>query len=230
MDSHIDIITAPQYKSFEELKANNSKLSKIWLSKFTEEEYLSKAGFEPEFGKIIGLGYTFYSDGKMSTRIVVKDEETILNAFSERSNRIIIKFMNELRLVGVGIKTFDLPFLCRRYILNNKPLPKILQTIITKKPYELSSIILDLSEQYGSTSSSKFGKNIDAISAALNIETESEHLGSDMLELYLNEDYESIEKYLKSNINSMVKIKEVILDSINYNWKKHYEEEKEGNK
>lgn len=228
MDTHIDIIAAPQYKSFEELEQNNVKLSKVWLSKFSKEEYIEKAGFEPEFGKIIGLGVTSYTRGVMEIKTKVTEEKAMLESFAEMCNHVIYKWHHNLVLVGCGIKSFDLSFLLRRYILTNTNMPKILQQLTSKKPYELGSFVTDISEMYGNSPQSKFGKNIDAISASLGLESESEYLGSDMVQLYLDGKLDEIEKYLRSNIKNIMEIKKIIHENMNFNWHLFYEEQKEG--
>ncbi len=84
------------------------------------------------------------------------DEKILLNDFSE----VVTKFSKrykDFRFCGHNIKEFDIPFLCRRMIINGVPLPDSMQ-LAGKKPWEVNH--LDTMEMW------KFGdhKNFTSLS------------------------------------------------------------------
>ena len=75
----------------------------------------------------------------MRLKSLVNDNEKIL---LEEFADVIKKFAHhykEIRFCGHNIKEFDIPFLCRRMIINNVPLPACMQ-IAGKKPWEIAHL------------------------------------------------------------------------------------------
>ena len=106
-----------------------------------EVSYAEKAGIYAEFGKIvcISVGIISSKDGEMSLRIKSffdDDEAQLLRDFSQllTQNRRLNK------LCGHNIKEFDIPYICRRMVVNALPLPHLLN-IAGKKPWELSYLL-----------------------------------------------------------------------------------------
>jgi hypothetical protein len=102
-----------------------------------------KAGVFSEFAKVvcIGFGSLNNQDGNWKMRLkslVNSDEKTLLESFCE----VITKFSGhykDLRFCGHNIKEFDIPFLCRRMVINGMKLPQCLDTG-GRKPWEVSHI------------------------------------------------------------------------------------------
>lgn len=143
----IDIETVPGCR---ELSFAGEAMSVLWSEKHkyfhtqgtqsVEESYRERAGIYAEFGKIvcIGLGYFLKKpqDGKTfalkafygeDERELLLNFKTALEALSKRG---------ELILCGHNIREFDVPYLCRRMIVQNIELPGILQ-LGGKKPWEV---------------------------------------------------------------------------------------------
>jgi len=120
-----------------------------------------RAGIYSEFAKVvcIGIGGLYEQDGKWKMRLkslVNDNEKALLNDFCS----VITKFAKsykDLRFCGHNIKEFDLPFLCRRMVINSVGLPDCMQ-LSGKKPWEINHI--DTMELW------KFGdnKNFTALS------------------------------------------------------------------
>ena len=166
----IDIETVPAFASFGSLpegmqaewerKARTLKHTdptELPASLFTE-----RAGIFSEFAKIvcISLG-TLYRQGenwKIRLRSLAgHDEHKILSDFCS-----VIEKMNaaskEIRFCGHNIKEFDIPFICRRFVINGLLLPHCLQ-LSGKKPWEVTH--LDTMEMW------KFGDNKNYTSLSL---------------------------------------------------------------
>jgi len=109
--------------------------------KTTEELYLDRAGIYAEFGQIITIACGFFvrEEGAMHfrvTSITNNDEQVLLAEFSELLSRFN---QSSLILCGHNAKEFDFPYLCRRLLVNNLPLPEVLD-IAGKKPWEINHL------------------------------------------------------------------------------------------
>lgn len=196
----LDIETVPQTSDFSELPDD---LAHLWEDKFNlihkrmpekyaeettaAEGFNSSAGIYSEFGKIvcISVGFIFFQGEAMHFRTKSfngNDEKQILTEFTE----LIHKFCTtkEHTLCGHNIKEFDIPYICRRMLINGLKLPSILN-IAGKKPWEISFI--DTLELW------KFGdyKNYTALkllTAVFGIPTPKDDIdGSQVAEVYYKE-------------------------------------------
>jgi len=151
----IDIETAPQTEFVNDLPEN---LQKLWLEKtdmlrqkmpekFPEnlsddEIFMKNAGIYSEFAKIICIsaGLFYKKDDEQFFRIksfAGDDEKQLLNDFCA----LVKKFFttNEHLICGHNIKEFDIPFICRRLLINELPIPKSINAM-GKKSWETSFI------------------------------------------------------------------------------------------
>lgn len=143
----LDIETVPQYEDYDLLPPSWQIL---WYDKISKtvpentppkESYLQKAGILAEFGKIVCISTAFfYDDTHRKTALKVKsiygdDEKELLTAFVTLCNRIYARNPH-FQFAGHNIKEFDIPYICRRMIVNGVQLPEYLQ-IHDKKPWEL---------------------------------------------------------------------------------------------
>ena len=196
----LDIETVPQTSDFSELPDD---LAHLWEDKFNlihkrmpekyseettaAEGFNTSAGIYSEFGKIvcISVGFIFFQGETMHFRTKSfsgDDEKLILTEFTE----LIHKFCTtkEHTLCGHNIKEFDIPYICRRMLINGLKLPTILN-ISGKKPWEISFI--DTLELW------KFGdyKNYTALkllTAVFGIPTPKDDIdGSQVAEVYYKE-------------------------------------------
>jgi predicted PolB exonuclease-like 3'-5' exonuclease len=196
----LDIETVPQTSDFAEL---NPELAHLWEDKFNlihkrmpekygeettaAEGFNTSAGIYSEFGKIvcISVGFIHFQGNAMHFRTKSfsgDNEKQLLTDF----NQLIGKFCvsREQTLCGHNIKEFDIPFICRRMLINGLPLPPIFQ-IAGKKPWEISFI--DTLELW------KFGdyKNYTALkllTAVFGIPTPKDDIdGSQVAQVYYKE-------------------------------------------
>lgn len=139
----LDIETVPEQEDFEAL---GDTAQKLWEKKtayqrkeeFTPEEFYERAGIWAEFGKIIciSVGYFAFQNDKRNFRVTsfTGDEVKILKDFSNLVN----DYFNgpQHLLCGHNGKEFDFPYIARRMIIHQLPLPDKLN-MFGKKPWEI---------------------------------------------------------------------------------------------
>jgi len=129
----IDIETVSCCEKYELLTDDwkelwTEKINKALPDDTTPEEYYPKrAGIMAEFAKVvcISFGYIKKENGKMQLRIK--------SIYSDNEKEILEKFIdtvcqlqannNKWCFTGHNIKEFDIPFLCRRILVNNISIP-----------------------------------------------------------------------------------------------------------
>jgi len=110
------------------------------------EAYNDRAGIFAEFGKIICISVGFVYRDKDNNNLAVRlksfaddDESKVLKDFSELLNQHY-KSLHDHGLCGHNIREFDVPYICRRMLINQLPLPAMLN-IAGKKPWETKHLI-----------------------------------------------------------------------------------------
>lgn len=145
----LDIETVSQLEDYESLSPEwrahwDHKSGFLIKNKETEtsEAIYGKAAIYAEFGKIVciscGIIQGIEANKKMSIKSFFGDDEKIiLQEFTEMLNRWACD--NTKFLCAHNGKEFDFPYLCRRLIVHQMPLPAILQ-LAGKKPWEIPHI------------------------------------------------------------------------------------------
>lgn len=144
----IDIETAPVSPSFEML---DEEWKNLWEEKTQyslpeevspSEFYPRRAGIMAEFAKIVCISMAYFLK-EDHLRMRVKsfygfDEKEILQQFLQTINKIEA---NNKRwcFAGHNIKEFDIPFICRRLLINYLPIPKYLD-FQNMKPWETNIV------------------------------------------------------------------------------------------
>ncbi|MBL7718389.1 MAG: ribonuclease H-like domain-containing protein [Flavipsychrobacter sp.] len=148
----IDIETVPCVPEFSLLK---DSLQAEWVKKAKyvkspvekpldpAELFVERGGIFSEFSKVVCIvvGSLVQQEGawKLRLKSLVHDDETqLLNNFCDVLARFRRNFP-DLRFCGHNIKEFDIPFLCRRMIINGVPLPDCMQ-LSGKKPWEINHL------------------------------------------------------------------------------------------
>ncbi len=145
-ERHIDNVSE---KRLQELWAKKAK-SIGALAKDMDEQsdeyaealafsYRDKAAIYAEYGKIIciSVGMMVREDGELKIRLksfADHDEKQLLTDFSA----LLRKFdPNKNYICGHNIKEFDVPYMCRRMVVHQLPLPPMLD-IYGKKPWDIA--------------------------------------------------------------------------------------------
>ena len=109
-----------------------------------EEQFFNHAGIYAEFGKVICISLGMFKKDKETgawhfrlKSISGDDEKSLLLELAELLNHI--QHPENLLFCGHNIKEFDVPYLCRRMLIQGIALPALLD-ISGKKPYEVFMI------------------------------------------------------------------------------------------
>lgn len=146
----IDIETVPLLRDFYLMPDG---LQEHWLHKMnflhlSDEEkadpeaiFKERAGIYAEFGKIvcIGMGYVSQNDNKPEVRLksIKNDDEKMLLAEFCSTIKLFEEQHKEVIFCGHNIKEFDIPYICRRMLINGLDLPGCLN-IGGLKPWQVS--------------------------------------------------------------------------------------------
>lgn len=205
----IDIETVPQVPDFNQLTPDwqvlfVDKISKTMPENLTiETAYRQRAGILAEFARVICISTGFFYEDK-SGNICLKlksiygdDEVTVLKEFIELVKKFEAHNRN-FKFGGHNIREFDIPFLCRRMLINGIQLPPSFQ-LHGAKPWEINMV--DTLQWW------KFGdyKNyisLHLLASVLGIPTSKNDIDGSMVQdvYYLDKDIERIVRYCQRDV------------------------------
>ena len=209
----LDIETVPQAYRFDQLDDKSKVLFEaknrfqISPDKSIEQIFEERGGILAEFGKIVCISVGMLHEGSQGRSIRLKsfyhdDEETLLQQFK----RLLDDHYNTQYhvLCGHNSKEFDIPYICRRMLINGVALPNILQ-IAGKKPWEINHI--DTMELW------KFGDHKSYTSLSLlchvmDIPTPKDDIsGADVARVYYEDnDLERVMVYCEKDVVALIQL------------------------
>jgi len=207
----LDIETVPQSEFFNELPEEAQQLfaDKTQYQRkddLTPEEFYERAGIWAEFGKIICISVGYFTiknaERQFRTKSIIGEEKQLLEEFNEL---IKVHFSNPAFIFcGHNIKEFDIPYMCRRMLINGINIPEKLQ-LFGRKPWEIPH--LDTLELW------KFGDykhytSLKLLTHVLNIPSPKEDIdGSEVRNVYYNEkNIDRIKKYCERDVVAVAQI------------------------
>ena len=202
----LDIETVPVVYKYDDL---NDPTKDLWNKKWqynkdiSPEQQYSKAGIYAEFAKVIVIGLGYYNQGKFRVKTIASANELdVLQQFSD----LLRQYFNTSAhlLCAHNGKEFDFPFLCRRFLINNLPLPKILQ-IQGLRPWEIKHIdTMDL-WKFGDV---KNFSSLNLLAHVLGIPSPKDDMDGSMVGKAFYEDnaLEKIEKYCKKDVITLARL------------------------
>jgi uncharacterized protein YprB with RNaseH-like and TPR domain len=209
----IDIETVPLYPDYNSVPEQwqalwNKKADTLRRNEAeTAQTLYVRAGIYAEFGKIICItvGFLAWTDGVQSFRMksfAGDDEKVLLTDFAGLLRKHYSR--PEHRLCGHNIKEFDIPFIARRMIINNVPLPGMLD-IAGKKPWEIPH--LDTMELW------KFGDyksytSLVLLAASLGIPTPKDDIDGSMVAhvYYVEKNLPRIVTYCQKDVFTVAQV------------------------
>jgi len=212
----IDIETVPIVSDYQAL---TETLQKEWTrkSKFIKGSAgeqlepaaaFERAGIYSEFAKVvcIGMGSLQQQNGAWQLRLksLTNDNETILlKQFCDMLGRFV-KNAPDMKFSGHNIKEFDIPFLCRRMVINGICLPDPMQ-IGGKKPWEISHVDTLEMWRFGDY---KHYTSLALLAAVLDIPSPKEDIdGSMVADVYWKDkDLPRIAKYCLQDVLTSAKV------------------------
>ena len=193
------------YDSFRKKVTDESRIDSEVMSEkeIKQEVYRQTAAFFPEFGKVACVSMAFVTkNGDVRFESFYGDDElTILN-----ETRKIFDKIEPLgfELCGQSIKVFDIPFLGKRYFINEMLPPKLFPTYNTK-PWDLR--VLDTKEVW------QFGNNwslssLDLMCSSLEIDSpkNGDVKGDNVNTNYWAGNHEEIKEYCERDVKALVDI------------------------
>jgi uncharacterized protein YprB with RNaseH-like and TPR domain len=210
----LDIETVPQYDRYDKLSADWKALWNLkaaYLIRNKEEETVetiyNRAGIYAEFGKIVCISCGIIQGYNPGKKLILKsfcgdDEKEVLLQFADMLKRWVTD-ANKCLCAHNG-KEFDFPFLCRRMIIHNIPIPAILNTR-GKKPWEINH--LDTMELWRFGDYKNF-TSLNLLACTLGIPTPKDDIdGSMVWEVYWKEkNLERIVHYCQKDVITVAQV------------------------
>ena len=207
----LDIETVPQLEFFTDLPEEAQQLfaDKTQYQRkddVTPEEFYNRAGIWAEFGKIICISVGYFTiknaERQFRTKSIIGEEKQLLEEFNDL---VKTHFSNPAFVFcGHNIKEFDIPYMCRRMLINGINIPEKLQ-LFGRKPWEIPH--LDTLELW------KFGDykhytSLKLLTHVLNIPSPKEDIdGSEVHNVYYNEkNIDRIAKYCERDVVAVAQI------------------------
>ena len=211
------VSASPDWDSLPETEQNLwRKKSQYWVRDLDdpgEEDfartYRDKAAIYAEFGRIIVISAGILSESGNGYRMRIKSysgdtEKEVLTPFARMLKEYYPK-PGKYGICGHNIKEFDVPYLCRRMLIQDVQIPPILE-VRGKKPWEVTHLV-DTMDLW------KFGdlKNftsLDLLANALGIPSPKDDIdGSQVGRVYHEEhDLERIRKYCEKDVLTVAQV------------------------
>jgi len=202
----LDIETVPVIYKYNDLNAPSKELwDKKWQfsKELAPEKHYDKAGIYAEFARVVCIGLGFYNQKKFRIKSLASDNEVeILKEFSELLAEHF-NTSNHLFCAHNG-KEFDFPFLCRRFLINNLPLPKLLQ-IQGLRPWEVKHLdTLDL-WKFGDV---KNYSSLNLLAHVLGIPSPKDNMDGSLVSktFYEDKDLKKIAAYCKKDVITLARV------------------------
>ncbi|AKP51514.1 3'-5' exonuclease [Cyclobacterium amurskyense] len=208
----LDIETISGAESLRDLP---SRMQEEWtkkaqqLQKTDEREaddlYFEKAGIYAEFGKVICIGVGYFTYKKAEDELIYRTKSYA--ASTEHETLLEFRDLLEKKdwiLCAHNGKEFDIPYICRRMLVNKLPLPDVLQ-LSGKKPWEIKHIdTLDL-WKFGDY---KHYTRLDLLAAIFDIPSSKEGIDGSMVNsvYYKENDLDNIRKYCLRDVEVTARI------------------------
>lgn len=210
----LDIETVSGYQHYELM---NDEWKELWTEKIykslpenitAEEYYPKRAAIMAEFAKVIciSFGYIKIENGKMQLRIksiYSHDEKEILLKFIDTICQLQAK-KNNWCFTGHNIKEFDIPFLCRRILVNNISIPDCFN-FQAMKPWDVPLLDTLHLWRFGDF---KHYTSLKLLAATLGVPSPKDDIdGSRVGDVYWNEkDLKRIAEYCQKDVATVANV------------------------
>ena len=190
----IDIETVPQYGSFNDMDDTWKELWEEKVQRTLPEDttaadfYPLRAGVMAEFSKIVCISIGYFRKEGLALQLRIKsfygdDEKKLLQEFLTVVHQLEAS-NNSWSFTGHNIKEFDIPFICRRLVVNGIMIPPYLD-FQNMKPWETN--IVD-TFQYWRFGDFKHYTSLKLLAAALGVPSPKDDIDGSMVgEVYWKE-------------------------------------------
>ncbi|MEP7108763.1 MAG: ribonuclease H-like domain-containing protein [Ferruginibacter sp.] len=210
----IDIETVSSKKDFEVLEP---EWQNLWEEKVIRslpentafrDYYPQRAGVMAEFAKVVCISIGYFKKEKDLHQFRVKslfgqDEKELLQKFVNTINQLEAVH-NRWSFTGHNIKEFDIPFLCRRLLINGLAIPAYLD-FQNMKPWETNMVD---TFQYWRFGDYKNYTSLKLLAAALNVPSPKDDIDGSMVgDVYWKEnDLQRIAIYCQKDVVTVANI------------------------
>lgn len=210
----LDIETVSEKESFHLL---DDSWKELWTEKIRrsvppdstpEEYYPLRAGILAEFAKVVCISFGYFKKENNDWTLRIKslsssDETSILSDFNKTLDQFHKAHKNWI-FTGHNIKEFDMPFLCRRMLVNGISIPDYID-FQNKKPWEtpiLDSLHLWRFGDY------KHYTSLKLLAAVLGVPSPKDDIdGSEVGKVYWKDkDLERISTYCQKDVLTVANI------------------------
>lgn len=210
----IDIETVPATFHFHQLSKHKQKLWADKVNRYKKEDinaedlYKKRAGILSEFGQIICIAIGFITGNQPPHQMRIKafaskNEKEVLLPFIQLLNQSF-RNVHQFYFCGHNIKEFDIPYICRRIVINGLPLPDALN-LSGLKPWEVNHI--DTLELW------KFGDrkhytSLNLLASILEVPSPKDDIeGKDVARVFWEEDdLDRIVRYCKKDVATVAQV------------------------
>ncbi len=210
----IDIETVSAVANFTALDENwqhlwEEKVKRALPENISLEEYYPlRAGVMAEFSKVVCISLGYFKKEKGSFQFRVRsifghDEKELLQKFIDTVDQLEAVH-NQWSFTGHNIKEFDIPFLCRRLLINNLSIPAYLD-FQNMKPWETNMVDTFQFWRFGDY---KNFTSLKLLAASLNVPSPKDDIDGSMVgQVYWQEnDLERIAAYCQKDIVTVANI------------------------
>lgn len=220
----LDIETICKFNTYDEFKNDNPKLASLFDLKMAnhlkedeknlsiDERYFKKSSLYPEFSKVLTISFGVIkwdeelgSYRKTIKNIIDRDEKVVLTRFATMINAVEQKSPS-IKICGHNIDAFDIPFLIKRMLINEVPLPKKLQ-LHNLKPWEFPTVDTMKFWKFGSFE----WTSLDTVCTVMNIPSpKTEEVNNKVIsDLYYSEDPDALKKiheYCNNDVEAVMNL------------------------
>ncbi|MBC7627410.1 ribonuclease H-like domain-containing protein [Ferruginibacter sp.] len=210
----IDIETVSAQQNYNSLNADwqhlwEEKVKRTVPENTTVDEYYPlRAGVMAEFAKVVCISLGYFKKEKSEYQFRVKsifgnDEKEVLQNFISTINQLEA-VNNHWCFTGHNIKEFDIPFLCRRLLINGMSIPSYLD-FQNMKPWETNMVD---TFQYWRFGDYKNYTSLKLLAASLNVPSPKDDIDGSMVgQVYWEENnLERIAVYCQKDIVTVANI------------------------
>jgi len=183
----IDIETVSERSNFDELSADWQELWQEKVQRQLPEDitaaefYPQRAGVMAEFAKVICISVGYFKREGKSFQFRLKsfygdDEKVLLQDFIDALQKMETN-NNRWSFTGHNIKEFDIPFICRRLLINGLHIPPFLD-FQNMKPWETNMID---TFQYWRFGDYKHYTSLKLLAAALHVPSPKDDIDGSMV-------------------------------------------------
>lgn len=213
----IDIETVPIQPQLANLDDEWQRLWEYRIHRYRPADtdpadyYFEKASVYAEFGKVICVSIGFFAStnaesGEYQFRVKSFYGHDEVNEVLQPFLALLSSMPDRYYLCGHNLREFDIPYLCRRAVINRLPVPRLLN-ITDLKPWEVKHLDTMLLWRFGDVRNMT---SLHLLCTSLGIETPKNDIeGKDVARVYWHD--QDLQRIMHYNRRDIVAVAQLIL-------------------